>query len=337
VLIDFAPVFVSVLGIPTSGKTCFLTSMSWQLRKILPQYFKYTFTDADPELNHALIENEQLHFMNSADQLVRLGKTELQGQNHGYRNVEFGGQTVTYIQPLIYSLRPSPEHTNYEHARKISYALCLYDNAGEHFLPGQDSAERPVTRHLVCADALMFVFDPSQHPRFREACQGSTTDPQFSRGFYSQTVRQETVLTEAMNRIRRYGSLGSHEKYDRPLVVLVNKYDAWAPRFNLTRLSPPWVNNHKDFPAAIDNVRIGRRSAEMRRLLLKYCPELVAAAEDFCTDVTYVPVSSFGRKIEVDPDRRISGVRANKLDPMWVEVPLLSILSRIRRGVIRKL
>ena len=35
--------------------------------------------------------------------------------------------------------------------------LVLYDNAGEHFLPGADQATRPVTRHLGRSEAIVFA------------------------------------------------------------------------------------------------------------------------------------------------------------------------------------
>ena len=309
--------------------------MCWQLRSALPQHFHYAFADASAELNQPIIESEQDLFLNNSDDLVTLGKTQLQGD--GYARVSFAGREVTYLRPYVFSLRPTPRHPNHHAATSISYALGIYDNAGEHFLPGADKNDLPVTRHLVASEAIMFVFDPSQHPRFRQKCEGPNADPQFQRGYYKQTVRQETVLIEAMNRIRRFGNLSLHDKLDKPLIVLINKYDAWAAKFELKRLAVPWVQRSlPSFPASLDVRKITAVSAQMRGLLQELCPEVVAAAEDLSSNVTYLPVSAFGRRVEMNSQTGVHGVRPNQLNPMWVEVPLLHVLSTIRRGVIPK-
>ncbi len=53
-MLEMESLFISILGAPASGKSYFLTAMTWQLRQILPLNFKIAFTDADPESNRAL-------------------------------------------------------------------------------------------------------------------------------------------------------------------------------------------------------------------------------------------------------------------------------------------
>ncbi len=330
VLVDFEPIFVSVVGTPSSGKSCFMSAMTWQLRQTMPQHFLYAFADADAELNQTIIANEELLFQNESDQPVRLMKTELEGDEHGYRRVNIGGQEIEYLRPQVFELRPSQSHPNYHAGQTISYGLCIYDNAGEHFQPGKDASDSPVTRHLAKSDAMIFVFDPSQDPKFRGACQRATSDPQFVAGFYPP-ARQEVVLNEAKARIRLHGGLSTHEKYDKPLVVLVNKYDAWAAAFKAARMSDPWGHSQQDYPAVLNTKRIYEKSDQLRGVLMQLCPTLVAAAEDLSSHVVYVPASAFGRRVASE-----GGVCPSNLAPMWVEVPLLYILSHIRRGVIPK-
>jgi hypothetical protein len=43
--------FVSIAGAPASGKSYFLASMIWQLRKTMAKNFCSNFTDADPKMN----------------------------------------------------------------------------------------------------------------------------------------------------------------------------------------------------------------------------------------------------------------------------------------------
>ena len=72
---------------------------------------------------------------------------------------------------------------------------------------------------------LLFLFDPTQHPKLRKACSEGSVDPQLSDG--SSTHRQDQILFEAANRIRRYTKWSQHKKYPRPLVVVLTKQDAW--------------------------------------------------------------------------------------------------------------
>src|SRR5262249_38231646 len=146
-LVELQPLFVSILGAPASGKSYFLTAMTWLLRQTLPRSFALGFGDADPASNRSLNEYEERLFLNeNHDRLVALDKTALEGDL--YNTVLFNGQAVSYPRPFIFSLRPLDEHPNRQAVSKLSRAVCLYDNAGEHFLPGQDTASSPVTRHL---------------------------------------------------------------------------------------------------------------------------------------------------------------------------------------------
>ena len=168
-LVEMEPLFVSVLGAPGSGKSYFLASMTWRLRRTLAKYFHTTLADADPQANLILNGYEEKLFLNpQPDQLVALDKTQLEGDL--YEPVRFGERVVLYPRPFVFSMRPSDGHPHLSRARRISRAVCLYDNAGEHFLPGDFySANRPGTDHLAVSSALLFLFDPTQHPTFRRA------------------------------------------------------------------------------------------------------------------------------------------------------------------------
>ena len=149
--------------------------MTWQLRQVLPIHFNVAFTDADPASNRVLNECEESLFLHPDEAaLVPLGnlirKTELQGEL--YDTVAYGQQTVSYPRPFLFTMQPREGHPAGDRARPARM-LCLYDNAGEHFQPGQDTTSSPVTRHLAQSRAIIFLFDPTQDPRFRAACRGS--------------------------------------------------------------------------------------------------------------------------------------------------------------------
>jgi len=332
-LLELPPLFFSILGAPASGKSYFLAAMTWQMRQSLAQHFSIAFGDADPTSNRGLNEYEELLFLNSQqDQLVAIRKTELQGDL--YDTVLFDEQTVSYPRPFVFSVRPLPTHRNFATMARLSRALCLYDNAGEHFLPGQDSVASPVTRHLARSRVLLFLFDPTQDPRFRKACVGRTNDPQMNDR--ARTMRQETILAEAADRIRRYGGLGQGAQHTAPLVVVVTKYDAWAPLLGLGRLELARAlrTNRATGESALDLGLIEQTSAAVRTVLTRLSPEIVSAAEGFARQVLYVPVSALGRGPELDPKTGMLGIRPRDVAPMWAEVPLLYAMCRWMKGLI---
>ncbi|MFT7638605.1 MAG: hypothetical protein ACI9G1_000329 [Pirellulaceae bacterium] len=319
--------FWSILGSPASGKSYLLAAMSWTLRKVLPQYFSASFSDVDPLTNRILNEYEEMLFLSSnPDEIVAIRKTETQGDL--YSTVRYGDRTVNYPQPFIFSTRALPGHPNEQAAGKRGRVLCLYDNAGEHFLPGQDSAASPATRHLAHSRGMFFLFDPMQDPRFREICQGYSDDPQLAK--HSRTMRQEAVLQEAANRVRRFTGLPEHERHNRPLIIIVTKYDVWHELLGSEPLSPPWVKS-KSGRYALNLDYINRVSKALRAILWKYTPELVSVAEAFAERVYFLPCSATGVSPEVMPDSGLLGIRANHIKPIWAEVPMTFALSQFTR------
>jgi hypothetical protein len=330
-LLELQSVFLSILGAPASGKSYFLTTMSWLLRQVLPQHFALSFGDADPSSNRSLNEYEERLFLNqNQNALAALDKTALEGDL--YSTVLFSGHSVSYPRPFLFSLRPLEEHPNYKAMAGLARALCLYDNAGEHFLPGQDTATSPVTRHLSLSRVLFFLFDPTQDPRFRRACLGKTKDPQM--GEHARTSRQETILLEAADRIRRHTGLAQNARHKRPLIVVVTKLDAWESLLGREVPANPWHPTRYPNLSALDVELIDRISAELRAVLSRLTPELVSAAESFSEQVIYVPASALGRSPEVDAKTGLLGIRPRDINPRWADVPLLYAMARWMNGII---
>jgi len=73
--------FLSIAGAPASGKSYFLASMTWQLRKTMAQSFHTNFTDTDPQANQRIFDYETIFFTGSDDphKLVRIDKTDVAG------------------------------------------------------------------------------------------------------------------------------------------------------------------------------------------------------------------------------------------------------------------
>jgi hypothetical protein len=327
IVVETEPLFVSILGVPACGKSYFLTSMTWELRRILPERFALSYADADPHSNRMLNEFEEDVFLSDrADEWVPLGdlirKTELEGAS--YDIVSFGSHGVRYPRPFLFALQSLAGHPRSTDGRKLSRLLCMYDNAGEHFLAGQDSPSNPVTQHLARSRMLLFLFDPTQDPRVPKG--EPSDDPAGGR-----TARQETVLHEAALRVRRHMGLRHDETHSQPLIVVVTKMDQWRTHLGHADFAEPWID--KNGLAGLDIDWVEGMSRRLRDLLNRFCPEVVAAAENFTQNVVYIPVSALGVAPRREAEVKRSTVRPREIRPHWVAVPLLSGLARWVPGI----
>lgn len=331
--VENEPLFISIIGVPSSGKSYFLTALTWELRRLLPSHFGVSFIDADAVSNQLLNNNEERLFLqNDQEQLVAIDKTDTEGQ-HLYDEVMLGQQRMQLPKPFLFTVRPTKEHPNAAKTDQTGRVLCVYDNAGEHFRPGADSASAPITRHLAKSRALMFLYDPTKDPRFREKCRGLTNDPQIANSMPIE--RQETILTEAANRVRMYAGLPPTKKHDRPLIVIVPKADIWSHLLGVDLSAEPFLPNAVAGKlCAVDLGAVESVSAKLRRLLLQVTPEFVSAAEDFCEHVLYVPVSVFSGTPQQVDGRREFFIRAKDVRPRWITVPVLYMFGKWSTGLI---
>jgi len=321
--------FISIVGAPASGKSYFFTSMVWQLRKTMTKHFCMNFTDAEPMMNKRIREYEAKQFAGGVDpnQPVSIEKTDVQGDI--YNNTLIDGHLTALAQPFSFTVTPLPNHPFLQKAKRITQTICMYDNAGESFLPGADNFQQPVTRHLTTSDAILFLFDPTQDLRFRAACKMPVNDPQMvanSGGHIRRSeVNQSTVLTEMITRIRSHSRLMTNEKVKTPLLIVLTKMDAWAQLVTFHHYHRPW-NPLMDSPLNIYNAKRVREHSEVfRQMLLELIPDLVGTAEANAENVVYIGVSATGTAPELgEPDqdgKRALLYRPVNLNPLWVEVP----------------
>lgn len=333
-VVERDPLFVSILGTPSCGKSYFLAALATMLRRELPAQFKVDISDADTVSNQVLIEYEEQIFLNNAlDQRVALHdlieKTQLQGRL--YNRVQYGEQEVRYPRPFSFSLEPGVGHPNCGNsvAKRV---LCLYDNAGEHFLPGQDSRVQPGTRHLAESSFIIFLFDPTQDPRWHTAIR--QVNPASSLPVTRHAGRQEGVLREAASRVRRLKGIADGVKYDRPLIVVLNKADVWKEMLGDGLQKKPFGRTHYE----IDGVRlpvVEEYSQRMRSLLLEHIPEIVYSAETFCKSVFYLPASALGNAPEYDCEGK-GHIKPRDVKPWLVTLPFLLGVFLVTKGLIPK-
>jgi hypothetical protein len=263
-------------------------------------------------------------------------KTQMAGDL--YDPVSFGHETVYYPRPFLYILTPNREHPNAENAAKLARMLCLYDYAGEQFQPSGHQAGHPCADHLALSRGLLFVFDPSQDQAFAAECKGET----YSVAGQAQQREQHTTLSEVTNRIRAYSRMQDGALYERPLIMVLTKSDAWSHLLRDQDHSNPWVKNPQTGQAALDMERIARRSQALHALMKEYCPSTVATAHNFAREVTYIAVSAFGERYDpdrflVDPKTHEVSIRPRDIRPCWAVVPMLYSICKAHPGLIPRL
>ena len=327
-IVELPSSIFSIVGAPSSGKSYFLTSMLWQVRKCLPHYFEFNFGDVDSSSNAVLNTYESLLFMNAhPDQPVALPKTELQGS--GYTNqITMNGFPVDLPKPFIFALTPMQGHPRYETDHKeLERNIILYDNAGEHFQPGHESVNNLATNHLAFSDGIIFVYDPLLDTRMQQYCNPS--DPQYQQ----ESTNQLALFYEMVARVRKFSGLQSTERYRQPLIVAIAKFDVLQDKLEMKPGFEDYIyydENKMEYSLDLQNVT--NMSFLLREKLLQIAPEFVGAAEGFSETVYFVPVSSFGRSPLImehagrqndDTRKQALGIVPQEIKPFWTEVPFL--------------
>ena len=298
----------SMVGDQSAGKSYFLSVLIRMLPIALYRDFGVVFHDADPAGNALLNDMKKTLFSAQTPAEARLVKTQLEGAM--YERLPRYGRIVALPKPFVFFL-----HSAAHPERRCS--IIFYDNAGEHFQPGRDSADSPGAQHVVSSSGIMFLFDPFNNPELRDRMHGQP-DPQLEKPILDQ---QDIILSELKVRVKRLLNLDLGAAIPQPLAFLVGKCDAWMHLLG----DEPFLN-----PIAsqrLDMMAVRYNSEKVRRLLLETAPTAIANAEAISREVMYFPVSSFGHppaKIgagDYVPDPR-------RLKPMLVEAPVLWLLSR---------
>lgn len=341
-ILEVDPFFISIIGTPACGKSVFLAAMTWELRKFLPHQFRVSFSDADARANMILSEYQQNLFMNpDEDYLVPMASVIPKTQQTGdtYNVVNYDGKQARYPKPFFFSMTPLKGHPSIKDASRIARMICLYDNAGENYLTGTKGPNTE-TQHLGKAQFLLYLFDPTQDQRFQKRLQVANPTTKVAKA--QNLMRQETVLIEAIDRIRKLAGMGSTAKYERPLIIVVTKLDEWEGLIPQRNSSSVWAER-KDGMYVVDLDLVEVQSRQIKELLLQTTPEVVTSAESFAEKVCYIGVSALGTTPEVlnptdpkydptKPDTR--GVRPSAIQPRNVVLPFIYGLGHSLSGPI---
>jgi hypothetical protein len=298
---------ISIVGDQSAGKSYYLSVLMKMLPISLHHNFSVVFQDADPGGNALLNEMKQTLFGAQNPEGARLAKTQLEGGM--YVRLPRYGRIVALPKPFVYSVASSKAVAN-------RCALIFYDNAGEHFQPGRDSADSPGAQHVASSSGIVFLFDPFNSPDFRREIS-DRDDPQLERPALDQ---QGVILSEMKVRIARLLNLELMRQIDTPMAVLIGKCDAWIHLLGSNSLRPPARDGYLDLEAlALNSLRV-------RELMNRICPQIVANAESISRRVLFFPVSSFGHApVKLGAGDFVPDPR--QLKPFEVETPILWLLS----------
>lgn len=307
----------SIVGAPTSGKSYYLSVLIKVLQNQLFREFGTSFRDASPSENAVLNDMKRHLFGAGTPQDAYLAKTDLEGAL--YERLPRQGRQVMLPKPFVFRVSD-------EKQRDQGFSMVFYDNAGEHFEPGRNSADSPGAQHIAVASGVLFLFDPLFNSEFRVRLKG-VADPQLEK---NQADQQDVILSEVEARIKELLGMASHEKISTPISVIVGKSDAWRHLLGDEPLLD--IIDKADDDSVINLANIQRNSTRVRRLLMEICPAIVSNVEAISTEVSYFAVSSLGHApvkfVDTEGVERI-GPDPMKLMPVKVEDPILWMLSRL--------
>ena len=184
------------------------------------------------------------------------------------------------------------------------------------------------------------LYDLAQDPRFVAVTRSQ--DPQLHHGLRPEmdqplvVERQETILREASVRLRRYLGVSQDKRLNRPLIVVIPKFDIWQDMAGVSIETEPYAEANGS-PLLVDTERVEMASNVLRALLARFAPEFVATAENLSSVVRYVPVSSLGCSpsfIRSRGKKGFYGVLPRDIHPKWVTVPLLYSLCKWSPGIV---
>ena len=313
-LAEIPQTILSVVGAPACGKSVMLASASFALRSGMVVE-GLDFLDADTSLNDLTVELESSLFRSTTpDRPAMIAKTDLSGRLYRSFRSEDG-----------FWLAPKPQLFELKRGA-LRRMMCLYDNAGEHFLPGRENPQEPVTRHLGVSRALIFVVDPTQDQRVVERLGGRDVVAAMGGGG-SAEQRQDLVLIEAANRVRRLRALSSADPLPFRIILALAKADIWAAVTTDELAVCFAAHEAKPSLSMPTGAELASAQRGCTRFLSECMPELLATARALDPKFRAVPFSGLGRP----PSRAAVGsdlaIRPRDVRPVWPAAPLVVALS----------
>ena len=330
-LLEKRPIFLSVTGPTSGGKTYFLTVLLHVLRHQLAANFNRSLDYSDSHELKAFTDLEDKLFNQGADKWTYLERTFEEGAV--FNTVKLDGHDVALPKPFLFSMRPNSTCVEDEIKKiELFQTFALYDNAGELFVLGRDRDPAfRATEHLGVADAIIFVFDPLQDEKTQsKLIENGNKDPGLSE-LKGKIVPQDKMLLSVITNAKRLRNLPKSEKINSPLLVCVQKFDVWR------KLLPLWAkidSSSIEFIKAndtsgLDIAELNSNSLLIRAFINDISPSFVTMAEANFYSIRFFSVSAFGCSPEFSGSERKVGIRSGNLQPFRVTDPLLWFMRKL--------
>jgi hypothetical protein len=306
---------ISIIGTPASGKSCLLASGLRELRR-KGASLGYTLIDAAPSLNtHIHSLEETLFPQDNTSSTAQIGKTDPNDLS-AYKEVLVGIGESSVPRPIHYSWRDNVND---------SRTIVFHDTAGEAFL--HENSITPSIEHLGSANTLIFVLDPFQDPSFRNVI--SKNDPQLEIFSKSGSARQDLLILETAERIRKLQGKSDFEKIDIPLVFAINKFDAWKHLLDDFDSTTIPIYNDENGNIQINERVIKNVNDQMREMLMLKAnvPDWIDAIDAISHDATIVPCAPLGVSPSGDEFGSLQ-VEISALSPIWAHIPFLIAIQK---------
>jgi hypothetical protein len=299
---------ISVVGSPASGKSCLLASGLRSLRR-LGSKLGYTLIDAAPSLNTHIHELEEKLFpRGTAESSVHIGKTDPSDLS-AYKQIIAGKGEISVPRPIHYTWRDGNNQTR---------TVVFHDTAGEAFTHKNKMSS--AIEHLAASKAIIFVLDPLQDPSTRHLL--NKNDPQIDLFEKGGSSRQDLLILESADRIRKLKGLSNKDRLDIPMIIAVNKYDAWASLLKEVDLSNSPLLRDKTGGYSLDEQLINDVNTSMRDMLYDHLPDWMDAIDSFAANPIIIPCAPLG----IAPDGDEFGalqINTSALSPVWADIPFL--------------
>lgn len=303
---------VAIIGVPGSGKSLYLASLVHQMEREFPRDFGIPFRDANPEENAPLNTMRIRLFYSNTVEDFRDWSSYLKGKNR--RKVYRRGMNDYLPTPFIYTFNRSTS----------AHSIILYNTEKE---PTSKSSSLIEKDCLKAADAIFFIYDPTQDPAFRSILRDEMTP------ITKKISQQEQLLSDVEMHIRRTLNLPPGEKISTPLAIIVSKSDSWKHLLGPEPLRPAVRNGR----IRTENIRLN--SERIRDLIFHLSPQICTGAENISQNVRYFSVSSFGSAPKEWTDELLGGSyvapESGKLNPIRVTEPVLWMLNSPDSGIFQ--
>lgn len=302
---------IAIVGAESVGKTYYMSALVQQLERELPRSFGIPFRDADPEQNAALNNMRIKIFYSNTPQEFREGHGLLAARLRS--KVWLDGAYADMPRPFIYAFNRDSE----------SHTLALY-HTNVHS-EGKD--DKDVLRH---ADAIFYLFDPTQEPAFAEIIKGA--NPDVANLCSRNRCKQSLLLADIEIHLRKTLNLPPGTKIDKPLAIIMTKSDLWQELLGPEPLHPAVRNN----TLKLQNIQ--ENSDRLRDFLFRLTPEICTSAESISDNVSYFAVSSFGTTPEEIEDELTGQIyiapTEGKLTPAHVTDCALWVLNYCNESLL---